>query len=185
MCHEVSHHILTFHFRPRDVPKGTFLLCAFLIRYVYKYTCIRRHLKQIVPYSNITGNEMRNKTSKLKRSIIGTFEKRRPLVPVSWKFWDLFRPEIPVVKLESACFQKVILQHVFHVRTSKRIGKFYGLEPRRCEDINGIVAPETSPKSFGTFEKKRPLGSVSPKSRERLGPEKPVAKLQSACFQKL
>ena len=27
------------------------------------------------------------------------------------------------------------------------------LEPCRCEDIKGIVAPEIGPKSFGTFEK--------------------------------
>ena len=31
--------------------------------------------------------------------------------------------------------------------------KFDGLEARRCEDITGINAPETGPKSFGTFEK--------------------------------
>ena len=29
------------------------------------------------------------------------------------------------------------------------------------------------------------MGTVSPKSRERFGPEKPVVKLQSACFEKL
>ena len=38
----------------------------------------------------------------------------------------------------------------------KRIAKFDGLEPRRCEDIKGIVAPEIGPKSFGTFEKQAP-----------------------------
>ena len=41
----------------------------------------------------------------------------------------------------------------FNVRKTKRIAKFGGLEPRRCEDIKGIVAPEIGPKSFGTFEK--------------------------------
>ena len=30
---------------------------------------------------------------------------------------------------------------------------FDGLEPRRCEDIKKIVAPEIGPKSFETFEK--------------------------------
>jgi len=38
----------------------------------------------------------------------------------------------------------------------KRIAKFEGLEPRRCEDIKGIVGPERDPKSFGTFEKQAP-----------------------------
>ena len=33
---------------------------------------------------------------------------------------------------------------------------FYGLEPRRCQEIKGIVAPERDPKSFGTFEKQAP-----------------------------
>ena len=31
--------------------------------------------------------------------------------------------------------------------------KFDGFEPRFCEDITGIVAPEIDPKNFGTFEK--------------------------------
>ena len=31
-----------------------------------------------------------------------------------------------------------------------------GLEPRRCEDIKGIVAPEIGPKSFGTFKIQAP-----------------------------
>ena len=34
--------------------------------------------------------------------------------------------------------------------------KFDGLEPRRCEDITGILAPEIGPKSSGTFEKPVP-----------------------------
>ena len=37
-----------------------------------------------------------------------------------------------------------------------KIAKFDGLEPRRCEDIKGIVAPEIGPKRFGTFEKQAP-----------------------------
>ena len=39
---------------------------------------------------------------------------------------------------------------------TKRIAKFGGLEPRRCEDIKEIVAPEINPKSFGTFQKQAP-----------------------------
>ena len=34
--------------------------------------------------------------------------------------------------------------------------KFDGLEPRRCEDIKKIVAPQRGPKKFGTFEKQAP-----------------------------
>ena len=55
---------------------------------------------------------------------------------------------MPVVKLKSACFEKVIF---FDVRKTKRIAKFGGLEPRLCYDIKGIVAPEIGPKRFGTF----------------------------------
>ena len=39
------------------------------------------------------------------------------------------------------------------MRKIKRISKFEGLEPRRCEDIKGIVVLDIGPKSFGTFEK--------------------------------
>ena len=42
------------------------------------------------------------------------------------------------------------------MRKIKRIAKFEGLEPRRCEDIKGIVVPDIDPKSFGTFEKQAP-----------------------------
>ena len=33
------------------------------------------------------------------------------------------------------------------------MAKFDGLEPRRCEDIKGLLAFEKGPKSFGTLEK--------------------------------
>ena len=78
------------------------------------------------------------------------------LGPVSQKSRELFGPEKLVVKLQSACFEKLIFLHVFNIRKTKRIAKFDGLEPRRCEDIKGIVAPEIDPKSFGTFEKRAP-----------------------------
>ena len=39
----------------------------------------------------------------------------------------------------------------FNVRKAKMIAKFDDLEPRRCDDKNGIVAPEIGPKSFGTW----------------------------------
>ena len=50
----------------------------------------------------------------------------------------------------------LIFLHVFNIRKTKRIAKFEGLEPRRCEDIKAVVAPEIGPKSFGTFEKQAP-----------------------------
>ena len=52
------------------------------------------------------------------------------------------------------CF---VLFFFFYVRKIKRIAKFEGLEPRHCQDIKGIMAPEIGPKSFGTFEKKAPV----------------------------
>ena len=76
--------------------------------------------------------------------------------PVSRKSRELFGPEKQVVKLQSACLEKLIFLHVFNVRKTKRIAKFEGLEPRRCEDIKAMVAPEIVPKSFGTFEKQAP-----------------------------
>ena len=58
-------------------------------------------------------------------------------------------PEKPVVNLQSSCFEKLIFKCVFNVRKSKRIAKFEGLEPGRCEDIKGIVANEMGPKVSG------------------------------------
>ena len=76
--------------------------------------------------------------------------------PVSRKSRELFGPEKLVIKLQSARFEKLIRLHVFNIRKTKWIAKFEGLEPWRCEDIKGIVAPEIGPKSFGTFEKQAP-----------------------------
>ena len=76
--------------------------------------------------------------------------------PVSRKYREIFGPEKLVVKLQSACFEKLTFLHVFNIRKTKRIAKFDGLEPRRYEDIKGIVTPEIDPKSFGTFEKRAP-----------------------------
>ena len=50
----------------------------------------------------------------------------------------------------------MIFKHVLKVKKAKTIVMFDGFEPRRCEDIKGIVAPEIGPKSFGTFEKQAP-----------------------------
>ena len=76
--------------------------------------------------------------------------------PVSRTSRELFGPEKLVVKLQSARFEKLIFLHAFNMRKIKRIAKFEGLEPRRCEDIKGIVVPDIGPKSFGTFEKQAP-----------------------------
>ena len=45
------------------------------------------------------------------------------------------------MKLQSACFEKLIFSRAFNVRKTKRIAEFNGLETRRCEDIKEIVAP--------------------------------------------
>ena len=92
----------------------------------------------------------------LTRKVFGTFEKRAPGGRFSKDSRELFGPEKLVVKLQSACFQKLIFLHAFNMRKIKRIAKFEGLEPRRCEDIKGIVVPDIGPKSFGTFEKQAP-----------------------------
>ena len=61
----------------------------------------------------------------------------------------------PAVKLQSPCFEK--LEHVLNVKKkAKKIAKFDGFQPRRCEDTKAIVAAEISPKGFATFEKQAP-----------------------------
>ena len=57
------------------------------------------------------------------RKVLGTFEKRPP-----GKL---------VVKLQSSCFEKLIFEHIFDARKTKRIAKFDVLEPRCCKDIKG------------------------------------------------
>ena len=72
--------------------------------------------------------------------------------PVSRKYRERFGPGKPFVRLQSACFEN--WADLFeHARKTKRIAKFDGLEPERCENVKGIVAPETGQKSFETFEK--------------------------------
>ena len=44
--------------------------------------------------------------------------------------------------------------------------KFEGLEPWHCEGIEGIVAPEIGPKSFGTFERQAPGHQLCLKSSQ-------------------
>ena len=85
-------------------------------------------------------------------SIVKRKRSRGPFFESRERFW----PEKLVVKLQSASFENLIFLHVFNIRDIKRIAKFEGLEPRRCEDIKGIVAPERDPKTFGTFEKQAP-----------------------------
>ena len=57
---------------------------------------------------------------------------------------------MPVAKKQSTCFEKLIFEHVFNVRKTKRIAKFDTLELRRYEHIKASVELEISPKSFRT-----------------------------------
>ena len=66
---------------------------------------------------------------------------------------ERFGPGKSVVRLQPACCEKLIFEHFVNIRKTKKIAKFDALEPRRCEDVKGIVAPEIGSKSFGTFEK--------------------------------
>ena len=75
---------------------------------------------------------------------------------VSRKSRELLGPEKAVVKLHSACFEKLIFLHVFNIRKIKRISRFEGLEPRRCEDIKGIVVPRNRPEKFRHFWERGP-----------------------------
>ena len=58
------------------------------------------------------------------------------------------------MKLQTACFEKLMFSRVFNVRKTMRIAKFDSLKPRHCKDIKGIAASEIGPKSFGTFDHK-------------------------------
>ena len=58
---------------------------------------------------------------------------------VSRKSRKLFGPEKTVVKLQSACFEKLIFLLVLNIRKTKRTANFEGLEPRRCEDNKAII----------------------------------------------
>lgn len=84
------------------------------------------------------------------------------LGPVSRKSRKRFGHKEPVVKLQSARFEKLVFWHVFNIRKAKRIAKCDSLEPRHCDGIKGIVASEIGPHSFWTFEKQTPgLSSIS------------------------
>ena len=47
-------------------------------------------------------------------------------------------------------------EDVFNPRKTKMLAEFHGLEPGRCEEIKGIMAPEIGSNNFGTFEKQVP-----------------------------
>lgn len=55
--------------------------------------------------------------------------------------WGSFleSPEKTVVKLLSACFEKLIFLLVLNIRKTKKTANFEGLEPRRCEDNKAII----------------------------------------------
>ena len=59
--------------------------------------------------------------------------------------------------------------------------KFDGLEPRRREDITGIVDPEIGLKSFGTFEK-RALGARFSKVSKTFRIRKAIRKTPTRLF---
>jgi len=82
------------------------------------------------------------------------------------KIWGVTRS---LSKLQSTCFVNLIIQRVLNVRKTKSVAKFDGVEPRRFEDIKGIVAPEIGPESFG-FGRNSPRFNVS--GREGLGTER-------------
>ena len=69
--------------------------------------------------------------------------------PVSRKSRELSGPKSQLSNLQSTCFEKLIFEHVFNVRKTKRMVMFDGVGPRRCEDIREIVATEIDPRSFG------------------------------------
>ena len=80
-----------------------------------------------------------------------------------WAFFSkvrrTFRARKASSHLHSTCFEKVIFEHDFYVRKTKRIAKFDGLEPRHCEYIKGIVEPEKAIKVSG-LAKNRPQAPV-------------------------
>ena len=81
-----------------------------------------------------------------------TTTEQGPLGPVSRKSRKLYGPEKLVVKLQSACFEKMIFLHVFNIRKIKRIAKFEGLEPdintRRVGRIRDIYANPRRSRGF-------------------------------------
>ena len=61
-------------------------------------------------------------------------ERDSGLGPVSRKSRELFGSENPAVKLQTACFEKVISWHVFNVRNTKRIANC-----RFCTHLNSSL----------------------------------------------
>ena len=72
-----SLYVLFSHFRPRDVPKG--IPFCFYMSYAYICTCRRRHLKESVPWSNITWSEMgkQNVQAKEVHCALGHLKQRK------------------------------------------------------------------------------------------------------------
>ena len=89
--------------------------------------------------------------SKCARKVLG-LSRNGPLGPVSRESRKRFGPEKPVVKVQCACFEKLIFLYVFNMRKAKKIAKFDGLDRRRCEDRKEIAAAKfkISPKKHAT-----------------------------------
>ena len=67
---------------------------------------------------------------KKNRGAVGLFSR---------KSRKLFGPKKTVVKLQSACFEKLIFLLVLNIRKTKRAANFEGLGPRRCKDNKAII----------------------------------------------
>ena len=94
------------------------------------------------------GNNVHNQVQNAPKKGSG-LSRNGPPGPVSWDSLKFFGPEKPVVKMQSACFEKLIFWHVFNVRKVKKIAKVDGLERRRCEDRMGIVTAKNKPENAG------------------------------------
>ena len=98
-------------------------------------------------------------------------ERERSLVRVLSASGPCF-PKGQLLNFSPLGFEKLIFQHAFGVRKTKRTAKFYSLEPRRREDTKGITAPKISQASLGTSKKTGPrsgtLFSSSPLSSRNL-----------------
>ena len=97
------------------------------------------------------------KSERIRKWILRFFT--RQINPRSFGSWCVKGTEES--SLQSACFEKLIFEHAFNVRKIKRIAKSDDLDPRRWEDIRGIVALEIGSKSFRTFEKQAPCPIIT------------------------
>ena len=84
--------------------------------------------------------------------------------PVSRKSRELFGPKKPFVKVRPAYSVKLVFSYVVKEIKIKITAKFRASRRLCFENTKRIVAPEISPKSFGTFEKQAPDPIFLPKT---------------------